>query len=100
MNNSTEIRDILLEILSTGLLRIRALACAGDAKRCAIEADHIHNLPQLVASCDVEALAYYVEVERASYVEQTDAEYLLIYEPLWRRLQTHTEASRQMSAHA
>jgi hypothetical protein len=100
MNSPEEIREILLEILTTGLLRIRALAWAGDAKRCAIGADHIHNLLHLVASCDAGALAYYLEVERAAFVEQTGAEHISAWEPLWRRLETHTEESRKMSTYA
>src|SRR5262245_23313282 len=92
MNDSSDIADILQEILTIGLHRIRALAWSGDAKRCAIEADHIHNLPHLVTHGNREELAYYWKVERASYINQTDAKQLAVWEPLWRRLQIHIEA--------
>jgi hypothetical protein len=92
MNDSSGIADILLEILTTGLLRIRALGWSGDAKRCAIEADHIHNLPHLVTHCDPDRLVYYWEVERPSYVNQTEPAQLAVWEPLWGQLQIHVEA--------
>jgi len=49
MTCPTEIAEILTEILRTGLLRIRALGWSGNAERCAIEADHLHNVPDLLA---------------------------------------------------
>ena len=92
MSDSSECMRILLEILTTGLLRIRALGWSGDAKRCAVEADHIHNLPHLLAHHDPDRLAYYWEVERAAYIHQTEPEQLADWEPLWRQLRSHVEA--------
>jgi hypothetical protein len=92
MNHPSEIAEILLEILTTGLLRIRGLGWSGDAKRCGIEGDHIHNLPHLVTHCDFIGLAHYWEVERTSYISQTGAEQLVVWERLWRQLQIHVEA--------
>jgi hypothetical protein len=57
MNN--EIEAQLLKILSHGLLRIRALGYEGNAKACAIEADHLHNLPSLITNFESERLSYY-----------------------------------------
>jgi hypothetical protein len=95
MNDWSETAEILLEILKTGLLRIRALAWSEDAKRCAVEADHLHNLPYLLAHCDADALAYDWDVERALYMDQTESAQLVAWEPLWRRLQTHVEEAKR-----
>ena len=97
-NCHPEISEILLAILTTGLLRIRALGWSGNAKRCAIEVDHIHNLPHLVTHCDLDGLAYYWEVERTSYINQTDAKQLAVWEPLWRQLQIHIETLASSTA--
>src|SRR4051794_32294224 len=97
MNDSTEIKEVLQEILTTGLLRIRSMAWSGDAGRCAIEADHIHNLPYLLVQGDSEGLAYYWEVERTSYIDQSKPDQLSVWEPLWQRLQSHVEATASSS---
>jgi hypothetical protein len=98
MNDSTEIKDVLQEILTTGLLRIRSLAWSGDARRCAIEADHIHNLPHLLVRGASDGLAYYWDVERTSYVDQSEPDQLRTWEPLWQRLQPHVEAAASLGA--
>jgi hypothetical protein len=80
-------------MLTTGLLRIRALGWAGEAERCAIESDHIHNLPDLLAHYSLEKLGYYWNVERSSYITQTPGSELAVWEPLWRQLHEHVDAS-------
>jgi hypothetical protein len=92
MNCSPEVSHLLIEILSMGLLRIRALGWSGDAARCAIESDHIHNVPDLLAHFSPERLAYYWDVERTSYISQTAPPQLAVWEPLWRELQIQLEA--------
>jgi hypothetical protein len=89
MTLETEIAEILAEILTTGLLRIRALGWDGNAARCAIESDHIHNLPDLMVHYSPERLAYYWDVERPSYISQTSAPDLTVWEPLWQQLNEH-----------
>ena len=44
-----EVGEIVLRIIESGLKRIRSLAWSGHAERCAIEADHIQHLPDLLA---------------------------------------------------
>jgi hypothetical protein len=88
---STEISEILAEILTTGLLRIRALGWSGEAMRCAIESDHIHNVPDLLAHYSPERLDYYWNVERSSYIQQTSPSELAVWEPLWRQLSEHVQ---------
>jgi hypothetical protein len=91
MTCSTEIAEVLTEILTTGLLRIRALGWSGKAERCAVEADHIHNVPDLLAHSSLERLNYYWNVERTSYIIQTPASELAVWEPLWRQLNEHLQ---------
>jgi hypothetical protein len=59
MPKPAEISEILTEMLTTGLLRIRALGWSGEAERCAIESDHIHNVPDLLTHFSPERLGYY-----------------------------------------
>jgi hypothetical protein len=81
-----DITEVLSEILATAILRIRAAGWAGDAKRCAIEADHVHNLPALLLNFDEGALQYYWDVERPSFVsESVDSK---SFDPLWKKLQS------------
>jgi hypothetical protein len=81
-----EIAGILCEILRTGLLHLRARA---DADRCALEADHLHNLPGLLANFKPELLDYYWRVERAGFVERSTPEDVQSFEPLWKALAKH-----------
>jgi hypothetical protein len=90
MSLSPEITQVVLEILRIGILRIRALGWSGDAHRCAIEADHIHNLPALLANSSPDLLNYYLDVERAAFIGQSaDASNSVEqFEPLWRKLES------------
>jgi hypothetical protein len=83
--NDDDIKGVLIEILHMGLLRIRALGNSGDAEACSLEADHLHNLPELVRSFRWELLHFYFTVERHAFLssgprgpEQ--------FSPLWDRL--------------
>src|SRR5258707_1233545 len=85
MSNDEEIKEVLLKILTEGLVRIRAHGFAGEAEACAREADHLHNLPQLVQSMRPELLLYYYNTERRCYLQcaLADAE---AFQPLWDKL--------------
>ncbi len=91
MSVPSGIKDILQDLITTGLIRIRALAWEGAADRCAIEADHIHNLPSLLAHEEPDGLVHYGEVERPSHIRQSGPTHLAMWEPLWRWLQAHIE---------
>jgi hypothetical protein len=80
-----EIARILLAIIQTATLHIRAAGWSGDAKRCAAEADHIHNLPGLVADYSQEGLRYYWQVEKPSYERLLDRP-PTSFQPLWDEL--------------
>lgn len=89
MNCPPEIAAILLDILSMAALRIRALGGAGNARRCAIEADHIHNLPALLQDYSPELLRYYWEAERPGFISQSTPADLAGFQPLWAQLAIH-----------
>ncbi|HEV3117193.1 MAG TPA: hypothetical protein VGY58_09085 [Gemmataceae bacterium] len=80
-----EIASVIVDILRTGLLSIRSAAWAGDAQRCAIEADHIHNLPDLLNNYSDELLSFYWHVSREAFIKETPGE-LSSLQPLWQRL--------------
>jgi hypothetical protein len=78
------LRDALLSILRGGLLRIRARGWDGDAEQCAIEADHLHNVPELIRTLKPELLRYYYEIERPAYLSRVKA--AQIFEPHWSQV--------------
>ena len=80
------IANALLLILRIGLLRIRNSALAGRADRCAIEADHIHNIPELLRDFRPELLDFYWTTERSAYMGQSAAGEVAEYDAAWRAL--------------
>ena len=68
------------EILRWGLLAIREAAYAGKTKLCEIEADHIHNLPDLLNEPNEARHHCYIGQERSYYLDRLkelgDQEYL------------------------
>ncbi len=94
MNCPPEIADIILEILQAGLLRARAASWASDLRRCELETDHLHNLPELLKNYSPERLRYYWEAERASFIEQGSRAGLYDrgFESLWERLRPYVES--------
>lgn len=99
MQCPTPIAEILFNILRIGLLRIRAKGWSNNAPACASEADHLHNLPDLLSNFSVERLNYYWDVERVGFIEHTAADDLKEFEPWWNRLAQHIHgAERKMLA--
>jgi hypothetical protein len=94
-----EIAEILAEILGTGLLSIRVLGWNGEAVRCAAEADHVHNLPGLLADDHAQGLLYYWDVERVCFRNGMRSENRPAWEALWRQLEPHVEAARRRIGH-
>src|SRR5438067_7329298 len=89
MNCPADIAGIIVEILRAGILRIRCSAGSGNAARCAIEADHLHNLPQLLSYYAPELLRYYWEIEKPSYISRSSQSDVALFEPLWKELASH-----------
>lgn len=81
-----EIARILTQLVATGLLRIRALGWSANAERCAVEADHLHNLPTLLADFRPELLTFYLDVERVAFIQQSSPEEVEGFEPMWTAL--------------
>jgi hypothetical protein len=78
------LRDALLSILREGLLRIRARGWDGDAEQCAIETDHLHNVPELIRTLKPELLRYYYEIERPAYLSRVKT--AQFFEPHWNQI--------------
>jgi hypothetical protein len=92
MSCPPETAEVLLQILMIGILRIRALGWAGFARRCAVEADHIHNLPELLRDYSDDRLRYYWEAERPAFISQSAGVNVTAFEPLWAELGRHLSA--------
>ena len=95
MKCPNDLGRILIGIIGAGLLRIRAAAWAGDADRCAREADHIHNLPGLLQDYTFDRLKYYWDVERADYVTQSRDVSMTQFEHLWDELGHYAEETTE-----
>ena len=81
-----EVAHVVLQILQVAILRIRAGGWGGDGSRCAVEADHVHNLPALLIDYSDELLWFYWQVERPSFMKRCRPADLQDYEPLWAEL--------------
>jgi hypothetical protein len=49
--------EAIAGILARSIVRIRASGWENDARWCAIEADHVHNLPDLIVDWSLDRLA-------------------------------------------
>jgi hypothetical protein len=98
MNCPPEIAEIILELLQTALLRIRAQGWAGNSARCAVEADHVHNLPDLLSNFSAEKLHFYWDVECPALVREIGADESRGYQELWDRLSVYVNAIATTSA--
>jgi hypothetical protein len=81
---TTRIWQVLLEILNVGLLRVRSAAFAGRSDECALEADHLHNIPAVLQSKRLDLLRYYLTTERPSF--EMRASHVEQFLPLWAEL--------------
>ena len=70
MKCPNEIQEHLLAILEMGVLNIRFLLDKKDYDLSRIEANHIHNLPNLISHFSYERLAYYLNVESIQYMKE------------------------------
>ena len=88
----TERDAIYVQILHYGLLRIRDSAAIGHFQHCAIESEHLHNIPSLIGETNEERHLYYFNKERIYYLERVDRSLpgldstLRRYVELWARL--------------
>ena len=81
--------EIYCDILYWGLLNIRNHS--GDAQRCFEEADHLHNMPELLRNLDNEELhRFYWDVMRECFISRSKPEWLGRFEELWQELEQAT----------
>jgi hypothetical protein len=96
--------ETYLKILHFALLRIRELATAGRADYCAIEADHVHNIPSLIGEPNELRHAFYLEAERKHYLERVDRTLpglqftLARYAELWAQLEALASGARETTS--
>ena len=86
MAEQSELNEILLDVLRKGILRIRAQGFDGRADQCAIEADHLHNLPLLVLKPTLHELSHYLDVTRIDFINR--ARDTKEFETDWKRLES------------
>jgi hypothetical protein len=65
------LRQALLDLLAWTLLSIRNQSA--DANLCYAYADHMHNVPDLLAHFHPDRLAFYWEIERPAFVRYLKA---------------------------
>lgn len=70
MRSPDDIQTQLLTILEIGIVNIRSHCWAQRYHLCGVEADHVHNIPDLVENFSADKLAYYLEVEVAQYLRE------------------------------
>jgi len=104
MTRPPAIADILAEIMTTGILNIRALGWSGRVDRCAVEADHIHNLPRLLTEYSPGLIAYYWNAERPSFRSQVTPEeaksWDLLRDRLGREIASPDRSEASVPAHS
>ena len=93
MNCPSPIAEILLNIIQTGILRVRAAAWAGKTDQVAIEADHIHNLPAILKNYSPDALKFYWDIERHEFISRAPDNGA--FQDLWKKLESFTASIGQ-----
>ena len=88
----TERDAIYVQILHYGLLRIRDSSATGHLQHCAVESEHLHNIPSLIGESNEHRHLYYFCQERTFYLERVDHSVpgldftMSRYVELWARL--------------
>ena len=84
--------DLYRQLLHFGLCQLRDTALSGNADYCAIEAEHLHNIPSLIGEANEHRHRYYFDKERVHYLESVDQSLPGIeftirrYHDVWNRL--------------
>ena len=80
-----ERREAYLQILRIALLILR-VSPSGDHSHCFIEADHVHNILELLLDPSPEKEKFYFEVERVSYLRDARPGSIEAFAPFWEKL--------------
>jgi hypothetical protein len=93
--------ELYVQLLEKALLNMRMHANRGDCAACAVEVDHVHNLPELIrlvlkgdTTGARRAEMYYWNTERLAYVRNRSGASSLPFEPLWQDLARYVEATK------
>lgn len=95
----TERDSIYRQLLEHGLLRLRDSAVLGYLQYCAVEAEHLHNIPSLIGETNEHRHRYYFDQERDYYLERLDRSVpgvditLRLHDELWTRLEQLNESN-------
>ena len=95
MNCPPEVLGPILKIIEIGIIHIRSFGWDGNAARCALEADHIHNLPGLLISYSPEVLKYYLDVEQPIFIKNTAGVSIGDFKPYWKALDDFAKCQQQ-----
>lgn len=88
-------QEIYLDIVYWGLLNTRNAALAGDADQCHVEADHLHNIPELLKSLEKEELHdFYWFGMKTNYIKLSKPLYVKNFKWLWKELEAATQRER------
>jgi hypothetical protein len=95
MNCPDEVAQAVLEIIQNAILSIRVAGWRPDGDYCALEANHIHNLPGLILKFSEHKLKYYLDVERNSYIDRLKemSGNPEAFHPQWQRLERFLQPS-------
>ena len=80
-----DIADVVLRVLQIGLLEARAAGWSGDAERGMAQADHLHNLPDLLRLYSPRKLKHYWERERPLFISRMGGQ-PIAFEEIWAEL--------------
>ena len=80
------IADVILRILQTGVVEARSAGWSKDADLGAAQADHIHNLPDLLRRYSPRKLKHCWNMERSSFIRRMGGQ-PLVFEELWAELE-------------
>lgn len=96
MDCPPEVCKPILEILRTGLARIRTFGHTGDSQRCFVESDHLHNLPGILISYSIGAINYYITVEKKIFLGNSAGTSTSDFENSWCEIQKYLDQSAQI----
>ena len=95
-NCPADVADALTSILRESILLIRMAGSSGDADYCAVEANHVHNLPTLLRSYDRAKLQRYLTWAQTSYISDFRERFHrqpTMFTPQWQRLEDFLKRS-------
>jgi len=85
--------QLYIEILRFGLISLRNQTLSGEFSYCAVEAEHLHEIPSLIDETNEARHDYYLCAHRGHYLERVDQTkesisfVLARYRELWPQLE-------------